>query len=242
VKLDRPQVINKSLDEAQERETERRAFVMTIIPTSPLANFTIGIFTGWFLSIPSASALEPRNPDIVRSHAFCSVFDFLAINGADVFNILGAKYDHKQIEDNFTQAIGILRTRKEEVISYVASYLVRLGYHISQTRDISQVAVDNAISVLSFLSSDYTFRGETKKLIVWLFQAFRDMSTMATIEDEFKANFKKYEKELRLLTESKDATMTAAKNLQAVLAKLGKDYSNESNKIKELLLKVGGSL
>jgi hypothetical protein len=227
---------------AREGNLNEGLFVMTIIPSSPLANFYYRHFHRLVFPSLSPLPLEPRNPDIVRSHAFCSVFDFLAINGVDVFNVLGAKTDSKQVEDNFMRALNILNSKTKDVSSFVASYLVRLGYHISQTNDISQAALDNSIDVLRFLSSDYTFRGETKKLIVWLFQAFRDMSIMATLGDEFKANFEKYEKELKLLTESKDATMTAATNLQAVLNKLGKDYSNESDKIEELLSKIGGSL
>ncbi|MCW4003435.1 MAG: DEAD/DEAH box helicase [Candidatus Bathyarchaeota archaeon] len=227
---------------AREGNLSEGLFIMTIIPFSPLANFYYRHFHRLVFPSLSPLPLEPRNPDIVRSHAFCSIFDFLAINGVDVFNILGAKYDLKQIEDNFVQALGILNSQKKDVNSFVSSYLVRLGYHLSQISDIVQTALDNAICVLSFLSSNYTIGGETKKLIIWLFQAFRDMNIMATLEDEFKANLEKYEKDLKLLTESKDATMTAATNLQAVLNKLGKDYSNELNNLKELLSKIGGSL
>ena len=63
---------------AREGNLDDGLFVMTVIPPSPLANFYYRHF--YRLVYPSLSPLplEPRNPDIVRSHAFCSIFDFLA--------------------------------------------------------------------------------------------------------------------------------------------------------------------
>lgn len=227
---------------AREGNLSEGLFVMTVIPNSPLANFYYRHFQRLVFPSLSPLPLEPRNPDIVRSHAFCSVFDFLAMNGADVFNILSAKLDPMQIENNFNHALQLLQSEKKKVNDFVASYLLRMGYHVSQANDLSKGAIDNALKVLTSLSSEYTIRGETKKLIVWSFQAFRDMSIMATLEDEFKTNLEKHASELRLITESKDATMSAQKILQDVLCRLGKEYSSEFDRIQELLSKIGGYL
>ena len=128
------------------------------------------------------------------------------------------------------------------VSDFVTSYLLRLGFHTTQANDIAQRAVENAIRVLGSLSSDYTIKGDTKKLVIWSFQAFRDMSVMATLEDDFKANLERFASEIRLITDSKDATMLAKKALLDVLSRLGRAYSAESAKLEELLARLGGSL
>jgi hypothetical protein len=164
------------------------------------------------------------------------------MKGIDVFNIVSANQDPKQVENNFNHAIQLIHSEIQSARNFVVAYLLRLGHNASQAREIAQKAIDNGLKVLGSLSSEYVIKGDKKKLVIWAFEAFREMSVMATLEDDFKINLEKRAEELRRITDSKDAVVLAKKALLDVLSHLGQNYSVEFNRMNQLLSKLEGSL
>lgn len=226
---------------AREGNLDDGLFVMTVIPHSPLANFYYRHF--YRLVYPSLSPLplEPRNPDIVRSHAFCAVFDYIALNGIDVYNVIATKNDPKQVEEEFDRAIQFIAKEKENVSLFVINYLKKLGYPTSQAKEIAEKAIENALEVLRNLSSEYEIKGDKKRLALWIFEAFRDSSTMAALEDKIKADLEAG-KDVTKIADSKISFSSAKENFLKVLSLLGKKYYHEIDQIKQLLSELEGSL
>jgi hypothetical protein len=96
--------------------------------------------------------------------------------------------------------------------------------------------------VLESLSSDYVIKGDRKKLVIWAFEAFREMNVMAMLEDDFKTNLEKRAEDLRRITDTKDSLIAAKNAILGVLSNLGADYSTESCKIGQLLSKIEATL
>jgi superfamily II DNA or RNA helicase len=226
---------------AREGNLDDGLFVMTVIPPSPLANFYYRHF--YRLVYPSLSPLplEPRNLDIVRSHAFCAVFDFLAMKGIDVFNVIAAKKDPKQVEEDFKKAILCICNEKERVNEFVIAYLRRLGYSMSQAKDIAEKAVENALQLLNKLSSEYEIKGDKNRLIIWIFEAFRDSGIMAALEDEIKKNLG-MGKDIGKIADSKVLIAETKKKLLDAILLLGDQYASELIQIKQLLSEIEGPL
>ncbi|MGB9622696.1 MAG: helicase-related protein, partial [Candidatus Bathyarchaeia archaeon] len=226
---------------AREGNLDDGLFVMTVIPPSPLANFYYRHF--YRLVYPSLSPLplEPRNPDIVRSHAFCAVFDFLAWKEIDVFNVITAKKDVKQVEEDFMKAIQFISNEKEKVIEFVTAYLRRVGYSISQAKDIAEKAVENALEVLNRLSSEYEIKGDKKRLVIWIFEAFRDSGTMATLEDDVETSLE-IGQQIGKIADSRVLIALAKKKLLDVISLFGEQYALEFSQIQQMLSELEGSL
>jgi len=226
---------------AREGNLDDGLFVMTVIPPSPLANFYYRHF--YRLVHPSLSPLplEPRNPDIVRSHAFCAIFDFLALKGIDVFNVIAANQNSKQVEDDFNKALWFIRNERESVKGFVMAYLRRVGHPASQAREIAENAIEHALKALNTLSSEYEIMGDKKKLVIWAFEAFRDSGIMATLEDDFKENLERRAIDVRIITDSRELMTSTTKKLLNVVAVLGEQYVTEFNHMKEMLSKLEGT-
>jgi hypothetical protein len=226
---------------AREGNLDDGLFVMTVIPPSPLANFYYRHF--YRLVYPSLSPLplEPRNPDIVRSHAFCAVFDFLALKGIDVFNVIAAKKDPKQVEEDFENAIRFIIKERESLNEFVIRYLRRLGHPTNIAKEIAEKAIENALEVLNKLSSEYEIKGNKKRLVIWIFEAFRDSGIMADLEDEIKTDLE-MGKEIGKIADSKVLITSAKKKLLNVISLLGEQYCLEMNQIQQMLSQLEGSL
>lgn len=227
---------------AREGNLDDGLFVMTVIPPSPLANFYYRHF--YRLVHPSLSPLplEPRNPDTVRSHAFCAVFDFLALRGIDVFNVITANENPEQVEEDFNRAISFIRAETENVKSFVKGYLRHLGYPSSRAKEIASNAIDHSLKTLEDLSSEYEINGENKKLVIWAFEAFRDMGTMANLEDDFKANLEGRAGNVKIIADSRESFASAKKKILNATSLLGTQYSDVCIKIRQVLSKLEGAL
>jgi len=227
---------------AREGNLADGLFVMTVIPPSPLANFYYRHF--YRLVYPSLSPLplEPRNPDIIRSHAFCSIFDFLSSKSIDVFNVIAAKQDPGEVEKNFNEAISFIRNKRDDVKNFVMKYARHLGHPVAQAEEIAGKAIDNSLHVLESLSSEYEIKGDRKKLVIWAFDAFRRMDVMATLEDDLKANLEKRADDLRTIADSKVSVTSAKNEILNLLSSLGASYSQEYTKVNKLLSTLEGTL
>jgi hypothetical protein len=226
---------------AREGNMEDGLMVMTVVPPSPLANFYYRHF--YRLVHPSLAPLplEPRNPDIVRSHAFCAVFDFLALKGLDIFNVISTKQNAEQVDAYFNRAISFIRAEMQSVKGYVMGYLRRLGYPSSQASEMAQNAIENAVKVLDTLASEYEIKGNKKKLIIWVFEAFRDRGTMAVLEEDFEQNLEKRAQEVKQIAEARELFVLFNKKLLSAMSILGEQYANEYTQIQEILSQFEGA-
>jgi superfamily II DNA/RNA helicase len=226
---------------AREGNLDEGLFVLTIIPPSPLANFYYRHF--YRLVYPSLSPLplEPRNSDIVSSHAFCAVFDFLAQEGIDVFNVIAANKDPKQVENDFDAALSYLRKEKEKIKDFVARYLHKIGYSPTKARTIAEEAVGKALHALNKLSSEYEIKDEKKKLVIWVFEAFRESEIMAMLEDKIKEDLDESRK-IGEIVNSRISVVSAIKRFQEATKILGKRYYDNIIRIKQILSEVEGYL
>lgn len=227
---------------AREGNLDDGLFVMTVIPPSPLANFYYRHFRRLVYPSLSPLPLEPRNPDIVRSHAFCAVFDFLALKGIDVFNVITVKENPEQVEEDFNRAISFIRAETDNVKSFVIAYLRHLGYPTSRAKEIAANSIDHSLEALAELSSEYEIKGEKKKLVIWAFEAFRDMAIMATLEDDFKANLEGRAGNVKIIADSRESFASAKKKILNATSLLGEQYSRESSKVRQMLSKLEGTV
>jgi len=227
---------------AREGNLDEGLFVMTVIPPSPLANFYYRHFHRLVYPSLAPLPLEPRNPDIIRSHAFCAVFDFLALQGIDVFNVITANQHPEQVEQDFDRAISFIRTNTQNVKNFVVVYLRRLGETTTRAGRIAQNAIDRTLKALEYLSSEYEIEGEKRKLVIWIFEAFRDMGIMASLEDDFEANLEGLAGDVRAIVDSRESIALATKKVLNAIFLLGDRYKAESSKIKKLLSRLEGTL
>lgn len=220
---------------AREGNLNDGLFIMAVIPPSPLAQFYYRHF--YRLVFPSLSPLplEPRNPDVLRAHAFCAVFDFLALNKIDVFNVIAANQNEEQVKRDFNRAISFIGNKTTDLKNFVQTYLRRLGHPTSQAKEIAQNAIDNSLKSLEELSSEYEIEGEKKKLVLWAFEAFRDPGIMATLEDDITTKVGTLAKDIRIISDSRESITSAKKSLLAAIKFLGEQYSNEYEQVSKLL-------
>ena len=226
---------------AREGNLDDGLFVLSIIPPSPLANFYYRHF--YRLVYPSLAPLplEPRNPNIACSHAFCAVFDFLAQKGIDVFNVIVANKDPEQVESDFDLALSYLRREKEKIKDFVVKYLNKIGYPSTEATIIAEEAVKEALLALGKLSSEYEIKGEKKKLVMWVFKAFRDSEIMAMLEDKIKEDLDQSRK-IGEIANSRISAISAIKRFREAMKNLGEEYRDDIIKIEEILSNVEGYL
>jgi superfamily II DNA or RNA helicase len=225
---------------AREGNLNHGLYIMTVIPPSPLANFYYRHFHRLVYPSLTPLPLEPRNPDVVRAHAFCAIFDFLALQNIDIFNVIAAKQNAEEVEKNFGRAISFINNERDRVKNFVLTYLRRLGLPISRAEEIAENAVDKSLKTLEDLSSEYVINEEKKKLIIWAFEAFRDSETMAALEDDFEANLEERAKDMRIIAESRDMLASAKNKILNVISFLDERYTIEIDKLKKLLSKLEG--
>ena len=228
---------------AREGDLDHGLFIMTIIPPSPLANFYYRHFHRLVYPSLTPLPLEPRNPDIMRAHSFCAVFDFIALNGIDVFNIISAREDKNQVEQEFDRAIMFLEEKARNVKQHVASYLRKLGLEIALCEKIAEETAAKAKEAICYLSSGYSIEGEgSKKIAIWVFEAFRDKWTMASLEDDIETNLEARKAEITSVVDARESIVIAIKKLNQALSLIDEKYKINTAQIKQLLSELEGTL
>ena len=217
---------------AREGNISDGLFVMTIIPSMPLANFYYRHF--YRLVHPSLSPipLEPSNPDIIKVHAFASVFDYIAKNDIDIFNLLEIKIDETSVETKFEMAREFIQANINDIKDYIRSFLKKFGI---LSDEISNGAIQSAIDVLNRFCDCIKVEDEEKKLITWLFQSTRNGMRMRRLENVFEEGYSKFDERLHVITNLK----SRGKELVQALNSCGGDYEEMINKLERLLEEKG---
>ncbi len=209
-------------------------FILCTISYTPLANFYYRHFQRLVSPSLSPLPLEPRNPDILRSHAVCSVFDFLAKEGPDVFNIIIAKEDANIVEREFRQAIEFLTNNRRRVLDHVSRYLLRLGEGRSEASAIADEATNVAFNVMQQLTSEFQVADNKKTLVRWIFEAFRSQDVMRELEDEFGESLERRGSEIRLITDSQVSLNRAISKILEVTERLPAEYAEDVSRLRDL--------
>lgn len=217
---------------AREGNISDGLFVMTVIPSMPLANFYYRHF--YRLVHPSLSPipLEPSNPDIIKAHAFASVFDYIAKNDINIFNLLEIKIDETSVETKFEMAREFIQANINDIKDYIQSFLKNFGI---LSDEIPNRAIQSAIDVLNRFCDCIKVEDEEKKLITWLFQSTRNGMRMRRLENVFEEGYSKFDERLHVMTNLK----SRGKELLQALNNCGGDYEEMVNKLERLLEEKG---
>jgi DEAD/DEAH box helicase domain-containing protein len=217
-------------------------FIMTVIPPSPLASFYYRHFHRLVFPSLAPLPLEPRNPDVIRSHAFCSIFDLIAKEGINVFNVIRANSEPLEVEKDFDSAIDFIKTRRDKVASYVINYLVLLGENRGKASEIADASINEAIWALKCLSRDYSIGSDKRKIVTWVFEAFRDSDIMLRLEEDFEEHLEKLGSQVRQLIDSIAQIRSCIIQISDSLSTLGPGYEQEREQLLQKLKKLESTL
>jgi len=179
--------------------------------------------------------LEPKNPDSLRAHAFCCVFDYIASQGIDIFHI--AKKDEKQLEHEFDRAYDLLKHKQTEVKNHIKRFLSYFG---GGDEEIINQSILLSTQIINQLREVYTIENESRQLITWLFKATEDPEVMRIIESKFSEEFDTASSEYKSLSTSKGQLRDAIISLLDDISSLDKKYEEYKRKLKIALLKIKG--
>ena len=199
---------------AREGNITDGLFVMTVVPPLPLANFYYRHFYRLVNPTLVPLPLEPANPDSLKSHAFASVFDCLAKQGINIFNIIEIREDEAGIEAEFERALDFLRHNRPSLEEHVRQFLRNTG---TTSEDIVRDAIDKALSLLVQLSESIELDGEKKKFINWIFTGSRNPQVLGSLEDKIKSDYDNLSTYVQSTAEIERRFKEALTNLQKTL-------------------------
>ncbi len=223
---------------AREGNLEDGLFILSVIPFTPLANFYYRHFKRLVFPSLSPLPLEPRNPDVMKSHALCSVFDFVAKNGFDIFNIIQSREDPEVVEHQFEEAAGFVMRDRTTVEGHVSTVLKVLGESEARAGATAKGAVTVALGVIGQLSSKFRVGDTSKTLVRWIFEAFRQPDVMRDLEDEFGEKLEARSSELRLITDAHESLNRSSEKCFEVAKELSGLYDTDLRAITELAKRI----
>lgn len=221
---------------AREENITEGLFILTIIPPLPLANFYYRHFHRLVNPTLSPVPLEPGNPDAIRSHAVGAIFDFLAKQGVDIFNVIEMRDDEASVENEFDRAVKLLSSRRKEVETYVEQFAKTVGHPI---QNLGSRAVDVCGAILESLTQEFELKGERKKLVTWLFRASRDPHEMSMLEEKFKDTFVEDSRRVKQLSSVQLDLEQHYRELKQKLSELGDEYAKFMLKLKRAIKVLG---
>jgi ferritin len=214
---------------AREGNMEDGLFVLTIVPQLPLANFYYRHFYRLVNPTLTPVPLEPSNPDAVASHAFASVLDYLAMQGIDIFNIIGIKVDEHALEAQFDRALEFIRSERGNIEAHVMRFLRIVD---SSDKSIASEAVNHVERLLFDLSEKVTLEGETRKFVTWVFVGARDGHIMNALEEKVRGEYDSLQGSVETTLRTERQFRESLTKLQDYLNDLGGDYSAMSAKLR----------
>jgi len=217
---------------AREGNIPDGLFVMSVVPPLPLANFYYRHFYRLVNPTLTPLPLEPANPDSLKSHAFASVFDYLARQGVNIFNVIEIREDESGIEAEFAEAVNRLRGNRSSVEEHVRQFLRNTG---TTDEDIVRNAIDKALNLLLDLSEQVELDSETKKFVNWVFTGSRDPRVLGSLEDKIKSDYENLSTTVQSSAEIETKFSEALSNLQKILTDLGGAYAEAVPKLAELI-------
>lgn len=188
--------------------------VMTVIFNSPLSNFYFRHFDRLVYPQLSPIKLEVKNPEIIKTQCFSSVFDFFAIKTnkgehMDLFSLKDPKtgiIDPQSVATNYANAINLIENNKTELEDYLKKFLDKFN---AKHEIIGEVLVA-VLNLLRLLNSEISIPNpqtnltESESLALWMARSENN-----TIFSQFKNFFSDMQE--RLMEENKKAVTSKNK-------------------------------
>lgn len=164
--------------------------VMSVIYSTPLSNFYYRHFDRLVRPYQSPIKLEVRNPDIVSSQCFATVFDFLAANGIEMYKVRETKEEEKEsyrIKQEYSKAMELIT--QNSVKEYLEKFLTMLDYPKNEIIDLIETTLEHITRLFIQFNQIILMDDKEKTLIDWLSLAPRDANTQRIMEEKFKSEF-----------------------------------------------------
>ena len=174
---------------AREGNLKEGLFAMSIIDESPLSYYHFKHFKRLITSTLDPLKLEITNPNVVLANAFLSIFDFLALNGINLFRIKpgqGKYLTDTEIDTNYKNALTLIDNDKTK--KFIKSFLDQLDFPDSaaKTNDI----INDVKNFLTELCKKITIKihdkNETHTLHEWFIRSTEDHTTYENLIHEEK--------------------------------------------------------
>lgn len=218
---------------AREGNMTDGLFIMSIMPNSPLANFYYRHFYRLVNPTLSPVPLEPANIYAVKAHSLAAVFDYLASQNIDIFNVIEMKESSPStVEAAFKSALAELTKRSADIENYITSIHRNVGY---SSETIAKEAVIAAKDLLQFLSEEIELNQEKKARIIWAFLASRNGEIARNLKEKFRSEYEEISRSQIKIQEGKEIIRANAENLIRQLSALGEDYSEYAAAISSLV-------
>lgn len=176
---------------AREGNLKRGLFVMSIIQNNPISNFYFRHFDRLVHPQLNPIKLEIGNPEIIISQCFASVFDFLALNDIDLFNVklsYEKELDEERITEEYKKALSLITERKQ-LKDYLERFLTKLDFKDNIIDDV----INSALELINQLTTIAKIENEEKTLIVWMYLASRNPSIQQKMEATFSVEYEKFD-------------------------------------------------
>lgn len=216
---------------AREGNMENGLFVMSVVPPTPLANFYYRHFDRLVHPSLAPIPLEPNNPDALRTHAFCTILDYLAMVDVDIFNVIVANEDESAVESELETGLNILDRQEDDVRQYLRGYLDKLG---SSSSEIVDEAFETMLGVLNKLNQSLELDQEEQKLIIHAFQSVRDNEVMRALERQAE-EFDERAEEYREVASARETIKTTGNSLIDKLRNEGGDLERLAGELENRL-------
>ena len=174
---------------AREGNLDDGLFVMSVIDESPLSYYHFKHFKRLVTSTLDPLKLEIANPNVVLANGFLSLFDFLALNGINLFRIKpgqGKYLTDTEIDTNYKNALTLIDNDKTK--KFIKSFLDQLDFPDSaaKTNDI----INDVKNFLTELCKKITIKihdkNETHTLHEWFIRSTEDHTTYENLIHEEK--------------------------------------------------------
>jgi len=202
---------------AREGLLRNGLFVMSVIQNTPLSNFYFRHFDRLVHPQLSPVKLEVKNPDIIRTQCFSSVFDYFALKSIDLFNVRDPNTKEvtaQRIEEQYKNAIKLIEERTEIEI-YLKNFLNRINSQL----DIIPDVIDAVYNLLQKLCRKEKIETTEKTLIEWMFDAGQDYGALNQLEKKFSTGFTDFVNKQDEITKIKDDLKGRIQELENMLVK-----------------------
>jgi len=98
-------------------------FALSIMTNNPIDQYFFHNYHTLINPSYETIPIKTENKAVLRMHVFCAIFDFMALNGIDVYRLTPVKQfgeDADTIENNIEKAFDILNTREHDLEKYLA--------------------------------------------------------------------------------------------------------------------------
>jgi superfamily II DNA/RNA helicase len=218
---------------AREGNIDDGLCIMSVIYNTPLSNFYFKHFERLVRPYQSPIKLEVRNPDVVTSQCFASVFDFFAANDVELYKVRKSQDDEevtKLITQEYKKAKTIIDSTQLD--DYLKRFLNMLDYPLDQSKSTIDSCIKKIKELFDQLTDEVSIGEKKKPLIDWISQAPRDPRVQRDLEEQFESEFEESDIMRKQMKEKSMELKKEFLNFKKALLQINNTQLN--NKIEEL--------